>query len=485
MGQHDAGSGSSPGPGPGSTRCPRPPCRRGADRRRAADRLSGLGGRAADVPRRGRAGPGREGNRVARAVRVWCLMEARAHDGLDQRDSEDGRQGLMDTAEIRRRFVAHFERTRGCHTAVPSASLLLDDPNLLFVNAGMVPFKPYFLGQETPPYPRAVSVQKCVRTPDIEDVGKTTRHGTFFEMCGNFSFGDYFKEGAIELAWDLVTKSRADGGWGFEESELWPRSCTRRRRGARALDEGHRPAGRPDRPAGQEGELLVDGRARPGRPLLGDPLRPRPGVRPGLRPEQLARHAAELEDRYLEIWNLVFMQDELSAVRSQGGLRHRRPAAEEEHRHRHGPRAGRVPAPGRREHVRDRRDVPGHRAGRGAHRPPVRRRPRRRRPVPGGRRPRPQLDDADRRRRHARQRGPRLRAAPAAAPRGPLDAAARLRGPGAARAAPGQPRQDGRDLRRAAPRLGADLDGRRTPRRTRSGRRCGPAPRSSTSRPPR
>ena len=86
----------------------------------------------------------------------------------------------MDTAEIRRRFVAHFERDG--HTPVPSASLLLDDPNLLFVNAGMVPFTPYFLGQETPPYRRATSVQKCVRTPDIEDVGKTTRHGTFFEM---------------------------------------------------------------------------------------------------------------------------------------------------------------------------------------------------------------------------------------------------------------------------------------------------------------
>jgi alanyl-tRNA synthetase len=124
----------------------------------------------------------------------------------------------MDTAEIKRRWLEFFG-TRD-HIVVPSSSLLSDDPNLLFVPAGMVPFKPYFLGQETPPYKRATSVQKCVRTLDIEEVGQTTRHGTFFQMNGNFSFGDYFKERAIELAWELCTRSRADGGFGFPESKL-------------------------------------------------------------------------------------------------------------------------------------------------------------------------------------------------------------------------------------------------------------------------
>ncbi|MER5771797.1 alanine--tRNA ligase [Streptomyces sp. NPDC001985] len=125
----------------------------------------------------------------------------------------------MESAEIRRRWLSFFEE-RG-HTVVPSASLIADDPTLLLVPAGMVPFKPYFLGEAKPPSPRATSVQKCVRTPDIEEVGKTTRHGTFFQMCGNFSFGDYFKEGAIKLAWELLTSSVADGGYGLDPERLW------------------------------------------------------------------------------------------------------------------------------------------------------------------------------------------------------------------------------------------------------------------------
>jgi alanyl-tRNA synthetase len=124
----------------------------------------------------------------------------------------------VNSAEIRKRWLDFFEsgnRQGLNHAVVPSASLILNDPNLLLVNAGMVPFKPYFLGELPPPYPRATSVQKCVRTLDIDEVGKTTRHASFFQMCGNFSFGDYFKEGAISLAWELLTRSQSDGGFGL------------------------------------------------------------------------------------------------------------------------------------------------------------------------------------------------------------------------------------------------------------------------------
>ncbi len=223
----------------------------------------------------------------------------------------------MDTAEIRRRFVAHFERA--AHTAVPSASLLLDDPNLLFVNAGMVPFKPYFLGQETPPYSRAVSVQKCVRTPDIEDVGKTTRHGTFFEMCGNFSFGDYFKEGAIELAWEFVTKSQADGGLGFEESRLWPSIL---HGDDEALHLWMKVTGLPTErivklgPKENYWSMGVPGPGGPASEILYD-RGPEHGPDAEFETTDRIEMPAKLEDRYLEFWNLVFMQDELSAVRSK------------------------------------------------------------------------------------------------------------------------------------------------------------------------
>jgi alanyl-tRNA synthetase len=222
----------------------------------------------------------------------------------------------MDTADIRRRFIAHFEKAG--HTAVPSAPLLVDDPNLLFVNAGMVPFKPYFLGQETPRFDRAVSVQKCVRTPDIEDVGRTTRHGTFFEMCGNFSFGDYFKEGAIELAWDLVTKPVADGGWGLEESKLWPSVYAD---DAEAVELWKKIAGLPDERIlrlGKKENYWSMGVPGPGGPCSEILYDRGDAYGPDFDPASLGPDMpVELEDRLLEIWNLVFMQDELSAVRSK------------------------------------------------------------------------------------------------------------------------------------------------------------------------
>ncbi|WP_280356489.1 alanine--tRNA ligase [Nocardia otitidiscaviarum] len=206
----------------------------------------------------------------------------------------------MQTHEIRRRFLEHF--VRAGHTEVPSASLVLPDPNLLFVNAGMVQFKPYFLGQEAPPYTRATSVQKCVRTGDIEEVGVTTRHNTFFQMAGNFSFGDYFKEGAITLAWELITKSQEEGGFGFDPERIW---VTAYESDPEAAEIWHRVAGIPtERIQFRDGkdnywDMGVPGPGGPCSEIYYD-RGPEYGAEGGPVAD---------EDRYLEIWNLVFMQD--------------------------------------------------------------------------------------------------------------------------------------------------------------------------------
>lgn len=207
----------------------------------------------------------------------------------------------MESAEIRRRWLSFFEE-RG-HTVVPSASLIADDPTLLLVNAGMVPFKPYFLGEEKPPYTRASSVQKCVRTPDIEEVGKTTRHGTFFQMCGNFSFGDYFKEGAIKLAWELLTGSVEHGGYGLEPEKLWITVY-------QDDDEAEQiwrdvvgvPAERIQRLGKKDNfwSMGVPGPCGPCSEINYD-RGPEFGVEGG---------PAVNDERYVEIWNLVFMQYE-------------------------------------------------------------------------------------------------------------------------------------------------------------------------------
>ena len=215
----------------------------------------------------------------------------------------------MESADIRARWLRFFESGNNenlPHVVVPSASLIADDPNLLLVNAGMVPFKPYFLGEVTPPYKRATSVQKCVRTLDIDEVGKTTRHASFFQMCGNFSFGDYFKEGAIALAWDLLTRPVAQGGYGFPESRLWvtvyedddeaadiwhnKMGVPKERIQRRDMNDNYWSMGVPG-PCGPCSEIYYDRGPEYGRD--GGPIAD--------------------EERYLEVWNLVFMQFERGA----------------------------------------------------------------------------------------------------------------------------------------------------------------------------
>ncbi|WP_026461153.1 alanine--tRNA ligase [Schaalia suimastitidis] len=125
----------------------------------------------------------------------------------------------MRTSEIRTRWLDYFASKE--HHIAPSVPLISPDPSILFTIAGMVPFIPYIIGTEVAPWPRAASVQKCIRTNDIDNVGKTTRHGTFFQMNGNFSFGDYFKEGAIDFAWELLTGPVSEGRYGLDGDRLW------------------------------------------------------------------------------------------------------------------------------------------------------------------------------------------------------------------------------------------------------------------------
>ena len=222
----------------------------------------------------------------------------------------------MESAEIRSRWLRFFEsdnREGLNHTVVPSASLIADDPNLLLVNAGMVPFKPYFLGEITPPFKRATSVQKCVRTLDIDEVGKTTRHASFFQMCGNFSFGDYFKEGAIALAWDLLTRPIVDGGYGFPEDKLW---VTVYLTDDEAADIWHKKIGIPKERiqrrdmADNFWSMGVPGPCGPCSEIYFDR-----GPAYGSDGGPIAD-----ENRYLEIWNLVFMQNERGAGGGKDGF---------------------------------------------------------------------------------------------------------------------------------------------------------------------
>ena len=212
----------------------------------------------------------------------------------------------MESAEIRARWLRFFEsdnRQGLTHTVVPSASLIADDPNLLLVNAGMVPFKPYFLGEVTPPFKRATSVQKCVRTLDIDEVGKTTRHASFFQMCGNFSFGDYFKEGAIALAWELLTRPINDGGYGLAEDRLW---ITVFLDDDEAANIWHEKIGVPKERIQRMGmgdnfwSMGVPGPCGPCSEIYYD------------RGPAYGKDGGPIadENRYMEVWNLVFMQNE-------------------------------------------------------------------------------------------------------------------------------------------------------------------------------
>lgn len=217
----------------------------------------------------------------------------------------------MLTAEIRRRWLDYFASKD--HEIVPSASLISEDPTLMFTVAGMVPFIPYMTGLVPAPYKRATSVQKCVRTLDIDEVGKTTRHGTFFQMNGNFSFGDYFKREAISYAWEFLTSPQSKGGLGFDPEKLWvtvykdddesiklwreEADIPLERIQKRGMKDNYWSTGQPG-PAGPCSEIYFD-------------RGPDYGVDGGPEAD---------ENRFIEIWNLVFMQYQRGAGDGKDGF---------------------------------------------------------------------------------------------------------------------------------------------------------------------
>jgi alanyl-tRNA synthetase len=214
----------------------------------------------------------------------------------------------MKSQEITKRWIDFFV-SKG-HTAVPSASLVSSDPSLLFTVAGMVPFIPYLTAREEAPYKRATSVQKCIRTGDIEEVGKTARHGTFFQMCGNFSFGDYFKEDAIKFAWELLTTSVDDGGYGLPPEKLWVTVYEEDDEAEQLwLKNTGMPAERIQR-MGKADNYWSTGQPGPAGPCseIYYDRGPSYGVEGGPIAD---------ENRYVEIWNLVFMQYQIDNVRSK------------------------------------------------------------------------------------------------------------------------------------------------------------------------
>ncbi|MDT3767683.1 alanine--tRNA ligase [Gleimia hominis] len=208
----------------------------------------------------------------------------------------------MRTAEIAKRWNDYFRRHG--HEIVPSVPLVSPDPSVLFTIAGMVPFIPYIVGTEKAPWPRAASVQKCVRTNDIDNVGRTTRHGTFFQMNGNFSFGDYFKEGAIDFAWELLTGSVDDGNYGLDGDRMW----------VTIWDEDKESYDLLTRKIGMDPKHIV---CLPREDIFWDTGQPGPAGPcaewhydrgPAYGPEAVGGTVDPGGDRYLELWNLVFDQ---------------------------------------------------------------------------------------------------------------------------------------------------------------------------------